>query len=244
MSNHFWFALIFNKSNFSTRPVDILDVGFGNKDWREMYHYEIQYVVFETNYLSNTDAHEDYALIHLVENLPISHDQIPTINFLKIPHRSHMQVIGFQSHRAGVFKREAAKLKMRIYECESGREPTTETDKLICYQLRHFGVASPDICGAMIVSDNGPPYELYGMHVKYYNLKSWFMEVGRAINVAGDFHYWVQAAKFERFPQHIPSNKKLFCCNDATLNQFKENKALYYNRKYAKVTSDGDPPLC
>lgn len=224
--------------------MDIIDVGYGNKDWREMYHYEIQYVVFETNYLSNTDPREDYALIHLIEALPIHHDQIPTINFLQVPHRPHLQVIGFQSHRSGMFKREVAKLKMRIYECETAEEATVDIDKLTCYQLRYSWVSTPDICGAMIVGGASPPYVLYGMHVQYKNLRSWYMKVGRAVNVAGDFHYWLQASKFERLPHHIPDNKKLFCCNDATLDQFKKNKAIYWDRKYANVTSDGDPPLC
>lgn len=206
-----------------------------------MMHYEIQYVVIEQNYLSNSDSREDYALIRLVSSLPISMSPTPTINFMKVPHRSQLQVIGFQK---GGDKIEIAKLKMRNYECETAREPTSETDKLLCYQIRSGKVPTPEIDGAMIVDRTTSPFQLFGMHVKYYDLRSWYMKVGRAVNFAGEFYYWLQAAKFERLPQHIPSSKKLYCCGDATLEPYRQNKAKYGDRKLANVQNDGDPPLC
>lgn len=244
----FLFILFFKRA----RDISKLDVGFGQSDLFDMWHYEISYVVINKKwYLYDYDIREDYALIRIKDEFQIPNDQIPTVNMLRVPHRSHLRVYSFDNHTSPEFTRQTVKLKMRNYECETDRDVGTfnAIDKLLCYQLRHFGKAYPPIDGAMIVKDKGlaaegPPFEVFGMHVEYNFMNAWYMKVGRAINFAGRFNFWMQAAKFERLEKHIPADQVFFCCEEETIDTFEKNKIPYGQRNNATVDSDGDPPFC
>lgn len=214
-----------------------------------MAHYFIQYVVMEQSYLSSLDSRYDYALIRLINDLPIPQAHIPVMNALKIPYRPSLHVVGFQFGSSERFLREISQPLTRIYECETARENTNEVDKLICYQFTKEGNLFPNVDGALIVGydknkGTNSLWTIYGMHVKYFNLSSWYMRVGRAVNFAGDFWYWLQAVKFERLQKSIPTSKKFFCCEGAVLDRFKQNKQPYKNRRLANIKSQGNPPLC